>query len=380
MNKEITRRELIATGAATLVASAIPGAATAADTKEFAFPLLGDLHFDRLEHHDMAWLQKEKPNDIRQVENYSRITREVMPSLFAEVKEQIATQKIAVPFAVHIGDFVEGLAGTPELALRHCREAVEFVESTKIGAPFLFCKGNHDVTGPGSVEACNEVLMPFLAVQAKQKLDGSALTVRQGDSLFIYFDAYDDPAGKGLDRLEKQLAARGDAKQLFFIIHPPVVPYGARSTWHIFAKPSEAAARTRLLNLLGEHRAIVFCGHLHKYGTVVRQTAKGSFVQMAVISVVSSPETKPKDLVSGLKEYGPDLVRLEPNFSPTTINERREYLKVETPFIRHYDYADAPGYSIVKVNTKSEVSVDMYTGLGKRFWKTVPLTELLRKS
>lgn len=379
MNKEITRRELIATGAATLVASAIPGAAAAADTKEFAFPLLGDLHFDRLEHHDMAWLQKEKPNDIRQVENYSRITREVMPGLFAEVKEQIAAQKV-VPFAVHIGDFVEGLAGTPELALRHCREAVEFVESAKIGAPFLFCKGNHDVTGPGSVEACNTVLMPFLAAQAKQKLDDSVLAMRQGDSLFVYFDAYDDPAGKGLDRLEKQLAARGDAKQLFFIIHPPVVPYGARSTWHIFAKPSEAAARTRLLNLLGEHRAIVFCGHLHKYGTVVRQTAKGSFVQMAVISVVSSPEIKPKELVSGLKEYGPDLVRLEPNFSPTNIDERREYLKVERPFIRHYDYADAPGYSIVKVNAKSEVSVDMYTGLGKRFWKTVPLTELLRKS
>jgi hypothetical protein len=74
----------------------------------------------------------------------------------------------------------------------------------------------------------------------------------------VYFDAYDDPVGKGLDRLEKQLAARGGAKQVLFIIHPPVVPYGARSTWHIFAQPSEAAARTRLLNLLGEPRAIVF--------------------------------------------------------------------------------------------------------------------------
>ncbi|MBC8139713.1 MAG: metallophosphoesterase, partial [Fibrella sp.] len=363
-----------------LVASAIPGAADAAETREFAFPLLGDLHFDRLEHHDMAWLQKEKPNDIRQVENYSRITREVLPGLFREVKEQIAAQKVAVPFAVHIGDFVEGLAGTPELALRHCREAVEFVETARIGAPFLFCKGNHDVTGPGSVDACNAVLMPFLAAQAKQPLDGSVLTVRQGDSLFVYFDAYDDPAGKGLDRLEKQLAARGNVKQVFFIIHPPVVPYGARSTWHIFAKQSEAAARTRLLNLLGGHRAIVFCGHLHKYGTVVRQTDKGSFVQMAVISVLSTPEAKPKDMVWGVKEYGPDLVRLEPNFSPATIDERREYLKAETPFIRHYDYADAPGYSIVRVNKDSAVSVDMYTGLGKKLWKTVKLTELLRRA
>lgn len=380
MNSRVTRRELLTTGAATIVASAMPTPATAAETKEFAFPLLGDLHFDRLEHHDMAWLKKEKPNDVGQVENYSKITREVMPDLFAEVRDQIAAQKVAVPFAVHIGDLVEGLAGTPELARTHCRAAVEFIETAKLGAPFLFCKGNHDVTGPGAVEACNTVLMPFLAAQAKQKLDGSVLTMRQGDSLFVYFDAYDDPAGKGLDRLEKQLAARGDAKQVFFVIHPPVVPYGARSTWHIFAKPSEASARARLLNLLGEHRAVVFCGHLHKYGTVVRRTEKGSFIQMAVISVISSPKAEPKDRVSGLNEYGPDLVRLEPKFSPTTIDERREYLKAEAPFIRYYDYADAPGYCVVKVNGKSEVSVDMYTGLGKRLWKTVPLTELLRKS
>jgi hypothetical protein len=70
-------------------------------------------HFDRLEHHDMAWLQKERPNDVRQVENSSRITREVMPALFTEVREQIAAQKVAVPFVVHIGDLMEGLAGHP---------------------------------------------------------------------------------------------------------------------------------------------------------------------------------------------------------------------------------------------------------------------------
>jgi hypothetical protein len=35
---------------------------------------------------------------------------------------------------------------------------------------------------------------------------------------------------------------------------------------------------------------------------------------------------------------------------------------------------------VVKVNAKSEVSVDMYTGLGKRLSKTVPLTELLKRS
>ena len=51
--------------------------------------LLGDLHFDRLEHHDMAWVEREKPNDVRQIQDYSRKTREVMPLLFAHLREQI---------------------------------------------------------------------------------------------------------------------------------------------------------------------------------------------------------------------------------------------------------------------------------------------------
>ena len=47
------------------------------------------------------------------------------------------------------------------------------------------------------------------------------------------------------------------------------------SSWHLFAKASETLVRERLLNALGAARAIVLCGHLHKYGTVVRQTPKG---------------------------------------------------------------------------------------------------------
>ena len=379
MTTQLTRRELLTTSAASLLGACV-SPASAADTTDFSFPLLGDLHFDRLVHHDRQWLQKEKPNDVRQVENYRRITREVMPALFAEIKAQIAAQKSPVPFAVHVGDFVEGLAGTPELALTHCRDAVAFVEAAKIEAPFLFCKGNHDVTGPGTVEAFNTVLLPYLARQAKQALPStSAFSMRRGNALFAYFDAYDDPAGKGLNNLAKTLAARGDAAHVFVVIHPPVVPYGARSNWHLFAKPAESAARSRLLNLLGANHAIVLCGHLHKYGTVVRQTDAGAFAQIATVSVVPTPDIQPKDTVSGINEYTPDLVRLEPNFSPANLSERRDLLAAEAPFIRHYDHADASGYAMVHVKSGA-VTVDLYTGLGKRLWKTVPVTDLLRKA
>src|ERR1051326_7154056 len=60
------------------------------DVGDWAFPLLGDLHFDRLEHHDHEWLAKEHPGDVSQVQNYSRITREMTPPLFERVRESLA--------------------------------------------------------------------------------------------------------------------------------------------------------------------------------------------------------------------------------------------------------------------------------------------------
>src|SRR5690242_12301759 len=92
MTKKLTRRELLATAAAVPGMASVGGwmasnetTARAADapalTASFSFPLLGDLHFDRLAHHDMEWLAKEHPGDVHQVQNYSRITAEVQPPL-----------------------------------------------------------------------------------------------------------------------------------------------------------------------------------------------------------------------------------------------------------------------------------------------------------
>lgn len=339
----------------------------------FSFALLGDLHFDRLAHHDMEWLKREKPNDVRQVENYSQLTKDTLPRLFGELRERISTDP-SIAFTAHVGDFVEGLAGTPELARRHCREAIMFAQDAKLGRPFLFCKGNHDITGPGALEAFNEILLPFIAQEAKTELpsaNGTNFVTRQGECLFIWFDAYQK---NSLAWLEATLKKRTE-RHLIFLIHPPVVPYGARSSWHLFAKPSEAEERTRLLNLLGRHRAIVLCGHLHKYGTIVRKTPEGSFVQVAVISVLPSAKVTPKDAVSGVNEYGPSLVRLEPNFSPETIEARRALLTAEAPHILHYDYADCPGYGIVKVDGP-EITLDLFAGLGRRAFRSLPLTKL----
>ena len=86
MSKEkLTRRQFVAAAAAlpglaalsqmgTAASLLAPAAAAAPATgaavtgaKGFSFVLLGDIHFDKLEHHDMEWLAKEHEGDIRQI-------------------------------------------------------------------------------------------------------------------------------------------------------------------------------------------------------------------------------------------------------------------------------------------------------------------------
>jgi hypothetical protein len=123
----LTRRDFIKTTTAAAGLTLAPALTrAAAGNKQFSFVLLGDLHYDKLEHHDMAWVQKDKPNDIRQIEGYTRNSREVTPLLFARVRETIAelnrTPATRVAFVLQAGDLVEGLCwrscATRSLAFR----------------------------------------------------------------------------------------------------------------------------------------------------------------------------------------------------------------------------------------------------------------------
>jgi hypothetical protein len=103
--QQYTRRQFCtAAAAAALGIWTLP--LVAAEEGSFSFVVLGDLHFDRPEHHDMAWLESSHPGDVSQSKNYSRITREVTPKLFAEVRETVAGAKPPAAFVAQLGDFV----------------------------------------------------------------------------------------------------------------------------------------------------------------------------------------------------------------------------------------------------------------------------------
>lgn len=386
MHPCLTRRRFLETSVAAglLAPAALRSAATATSPRRFSFVLLGDLHFDRLEHHDMGWVQREKPNDIVQIQDYSRKTREVMPLLFALLRERIAEWNrdpaTRIAFVLQAGDLVEGLCGTEELAMRHNTEAVEFVREAGLGVPFLFTKGNHDITGPGAVAAFGSVFHPFLSENVRAIAPQSAAvtsgsySVHCGNAELAFFDAYE--AAKSLEWFEA-VAARRTAEHLFVVVHPPVVPYGARSTWHLFAQPRDQARREKLLSLLGEQHALVLGGHIHKYNTLARTAGKGRFAQFALSSVLGAPTARAKDVLTGLDAYTPDQIRVEPKFSPANEAERRAVYAAERKFVHAFEYADLPGYAVVTVDG-GKVDLTMFAGASREVWRRVELGALAR--
>lgn len=381
-----TRRDFLRTsaalGAGGLLPSALRAAAPAPAGGTFSFVLLGDLHFDRPEHHDMAWVRREKPADVSQINGYCRNTREITPRLFATVRATIADLNrdpaTRVACVLQVGDLVEGLCGSEALAVRHNTEALDFVRDARLGAPFLFIKGNHDITGPGADAAFTQVFTPFLTAQARAvdpsaaAVQGANYSVTIGRTQFVAFDAYQ--AARSLEWYEA-VAARRTADHCFVVVHPPVVPYGARATWHVFSAERDRTRREKFLALLGDQHALVLGGHIHRYNVLARRAGRGRFAQFALSSVLTAPDAGAKTVLRGVEAYTPEQIVVEPAFSPANAAERRAVYEVERPFVTAFDYADLAGYAVVTVDGP-RVGVRMFAGTGREVWRTLDLAAL----
>jgi hypothetical protein len=157
------------------------------------------------------------------------------------------------------------------------------------------------------------------------------------------------------------------------------VPYGARSTWHLYSNAKEETRRAKLLEILAEQRAIVLGGHIHKFNTIARKVGSNGFAQFALSSVITAATVQPKDVLQGIEQYTGDQVKVEPSHSPATEPSRRAVYDHEREFVKAFEYADLPGYAVVTVEG-SAVTAEMYAGTGREVWKRVDLGALLRQA
>ena len=335
----------------------------------YSFVYLGDLHFDRMSHHNLAWVKSTMPNDLRQIEDYVRITRDNTPDLLRRVQEVIEGSDGRIRMVIQGGDLTEGLCGTAALQETQFQDALAAIRRAIPDVPFLAVKGNHDITGPGAREAYDRVVLPWLSHESGKPVQSASFFLMQGPDLFVFFDAYHH---HDLDWLERTLR-ENHHRYAFLVMHPPAVPYDARSSWHLFSKPKEQETRVRFLTILGADRVVLFTAHLHKFSVVARRTPTGAFVQFSMSSVISTPEVSVKGYREGIRNYGGPLVELEPEFQPATWDERYRLLEDEKPFVTRLEYADFPGYAVVHVSDAG-ISAEIYLGSSDRLWKTVSLT------
>lgn len=329
---------------------------------EYRFAFLGDLHFDRLPHHNMDWVKQTYPDDLKQIQHYAQITNQNTQRLLESVFYSLEHQNSPAFAVLQSGDFVEGLCGSYELQSVQFKEAIAFVRLLIPSIPFLLTKGNHDITGPGADKAYSEIILPWLGEQLQTVISGTSYYVKHKSDLFIFFDSYKPD----LDWLGEVLH-QNPARHVFFILHQPVVPYNERANWHIFSKPEEQYLRQTLLSLLGKYHVIVLSGHLHYYSALLRKTESGCFVQLGLNSVVDLHEGK-VELLEGIDQYGPDLVSREINFEPPTKHARSELLTQEKPFIDYFEMAKTSCYSVVKVSD-NRIDVDIHLRSNRETWR-----------
>jgi len=338
----------------------------------YSFVYLGDIHFDKRSHHDFEWVKANKPRDIRQIEDYVRITEKYTPGLLRRIQTVIESSDSQIKMIVQGGDLTEGLCGSRELQETQFKDVIECIRNHIPETTFITTKGNHDITGPGAKEAFDSIMLPWLSNECKKQIDSASFYFMKGPDLFVFFDAYHN---NNLDWLEETLS-QNKHRYVFVVMHPPAVPYNARSTWHLFSRAKEKDVRERFLNILGANKVVLLTGHLHKYVVLARRTSRGTFVQLSMNSVISSPEISVKNHLEGVKNYGGRLVELEPGFQPDTKEERQKLLEDEKPYIAFFEYADFPGYAVINVSDTG-TNIDIYTGDSNKVWKNVSLVSVL---
>ncbi len=334
--------------------------------------ILGDMHYDLLEDHDMEWLST-KPGDLRQVtKEYTVYTRENWVDFMSVLKSRAELESPTVKAVVQLGDLSEGLAGSEEKARQMASNTMKAIEEAGISAPWILTKGNHDITGPGAKEAFQEFYVPMIQKQSGNfEIANASYSYSFNNVQICCLDPWDRETDM-VAFLESELG-KSDAKYKFVAIHEPVIPVTERC-WHVLRKDQEE--REKLLSVIASHKAIVLCGHLHRYSVVRRSTPYGPIVQVMAISVVKDRSYQIPSKV--LTEYGPSLAENFPDWQPETLDVRMATLKEEAKYVDFYKQCDLPGYALIKIDEEKEsIKLEYYAAFAENPYDIIDLTELL---
>ncbi len=354
-----------------LSAALLLAACAEREAKSLRFLVLGDMHYDLLENHDLEWLATTD-DDLRQVTTeYTVFTASFWERFTDRLARKVEAESIDA--VLQLGDLSEGLAGTPALAEQMAHSVFAAVDDIGFRVPMIITKGNHDITGPGAREAFDKIYLPNLArLAGHDSLASAEYATQVGDALFVCYDPWTRAENHGLDRLEQNLAS-SEARHKFVMVHEPVIPINERC-WHLLRRDN--TARERLLEIIARQKAIVLCAHMHRYSIVRRDTEHGPIVQILVNSVVrDSTMLAPARIRT---RYDESMALDAPSWQPETLEQRRAWLAAEAPHVKYFKQMDLPGYGVLSIDDSEErFSFAYYAAFADEPYEVVDLNAVL---
>lgn len=332
--------------------------------------VLGDLHYNQMEDHNMEWLKSQSL--VQESIDYSDYTNKYWTPFMNIIRQKAYSVTPPVKAIIQLGDLSEGLAGSVEKARQMMKNTVEAIDSTKMPVPWIIAKGNHETYGPGANEAYNEFFIPMFQKQTNNpKINSANYSYNTGNIQITCLDPWDKNTDI-IEFLEKEFSS-SKAKYKFVAMHEPVVPVSGYC-WYAFNQDDEK--HNKLMEIIAKNKAIVLSGHLHYYSVLSRKTAYGTIVQAMVLSVVKDSSYREPSYI--INEFRPSMADSATNWRPETILERKAQLTKEKEYILSYKQTDLPGYAIIKIDDKNEsIILEYYAAFGKKPYDTVNLTKLM---
>lgn len=345
------------------------------ENSESSFIVLGDMHYCEERFYDLDRMLSEKPSDYRQITGtYAPLSRANWDDQIDILRRRAADP--SVKGIVQLGDVSEGLGnkeGSPDsIAVAIVGKLTE----AKMSVPWILVKGNHDITGEGGFredarKAFEKYYTPFISSQINGEVRNGNYCYETGDCLFVALDPYNS----GIDQVEfaRKALSSSFAAHKFVILHEPVIPVSERC-WH-FLKRDEAK-RNELLKTIAQNKAIILCGHLHRYSVLRRNTEWGPVVQVMVTSVTDLNRREKPTYSLSTEQYGEYLVDWRPDFSPENAQWRRDVLNEESSRVDYYQMSNIAGYGIITIKSNRHIVLRYYPAFSDVPYDEIDLTEL----
>ncbi len=327
---------------------------------EYSIVLMGDLHYDKAEFHDlevmkfkphMDYIEGTKNKDgnfslrnhtlwTTASKNISHKNIKLNEKMWEKDVPQILDDAAAAArqnnsyFAVQLGDMIHGDCGRLDLHKKNLQGVINELDRRFDQKVFLVC-GNHDTRGPYGQEAWDAVVMPYLkGLTGNFSEKGTNYFVRIGKDLFYFHDLMNPD----VDFMEQVFIANADARYTFFFTHVVVLPMDRGSFNDILSDDFH-----RVFALLESRNAIVLCAHTHRIAlTEYRNPENGrQITQFVLNSTVRQPEIQ--------QNFKPDTAAERKTFQPEAFYKElwKKYFDGRLKTLIH---SNGAGYALLRIS------------------------------